>query len=275
MASLSDLTRQWRDDLAGWAIPESITSAVTESPWVLPRDVFARRADRLRRAPGGASYDRERAALDPPGSVLDVGAGAGAACLPLASRTTALTAVDSDDGMLARLAERARAAGLEARLLPGQWPGVADEAGPADLVTCHHVLYNVPDLPPFIEALTRHARRQVVVELTAEHPLVTLNPLWLLFHGLQRPEGPAATDVLAILDAMGLRAGHTEWNRPAQADYATGSELVDTTRRRLCLPPERASDVEAALREAGYLSQPPDLGTSGRSVVTIWWEGSA
>jgi hypothetical protein len=25
----------------------------------------------------------------------------------------------------------------------------------------------------------------------------------------------------------------------------------------------------------GYLSQPPDLGTSGRSVVTIWWEGSA
>ncbi|HEX9354417.1 MAG TPA: SAM-dependent methyltransferase, partial [Streptosporangiaceae bacterium] len=120
-----------------------------------------------------------------------------------------------------------------------------------------------------------HARRQVVVELTAEHPLVALNPWWLLFHGLQRPEGPAATDVLAILHAMGLRAGHTEWNHPAQADYATGSELVDTTRRRLCLPPERASDVEAALREAGYLSQPPDLGTSGRSVVTIWWEGSA
>ena len=162
MASLSDLTRQWRDDLAGWAIPESITSAVTESPWVLPRDVFARRADRLRQAPAGASYDRERAALDPPGSVLDVGAGAGAACLPLAGRTTALTAVDADDEMLARLAGRARAAGLQARLLPGQWPGVADQAGHADLVTCHHVLYNVPDLVPFIEALTRHARRQVV-----------------------------------------------------------------------------------------------------------------
>ena len=275
MPPLSGLLSKWRDDLAGWAIPESITSAVTESPWVLPRDVFARRADRLRQAPGGPSYDRERAALDPPGSVLDVGAGAGAACLPLADRTTALTAVDSDDGMLARLASRARAAGLEPRLLPGQWPGVAGQAGPADLVTCHHVLYNVPDLVPFIEALTGNSRRQVVVELTAAHPLVTLNPLWLRFHGLRRPEGPAATDVLAILAAMGLRAGHTEWNRPAQADYATGSELVDTTRRRLCLPPERTSEVEAALREAGYLSQPPDLGTSGRSVVTIWWEGCA
>lgn len=275
MPPLSGLLDKWRDDLAGWAIPGHITSAVTESPWVLPREVFARRADRLSREPGGASYDRERAALDPPGSVLDVGAGAGAACLPLASRTTALTAVDTDDAMLARLAGRAREAGLEARLLPGRWPDVADQAGPADLVTCHNVLYNVPDLVPFIEALTGHSRRQVVVELTAAHPLISLNPLWLLFHGLERPEGPAADDVLAILDAMSLRAGHTKWNRPAQADYATGSELVETTRRRLCLPPERASDVETALREAGHLGQPRDLGTSGRSVVTIWWEGSA
>jgi len=226
MPSLSGLLCQWRDDLAGWAIPEHITSAVTDSPWVLPRDVFARRADRLRREPAGASYDRERAALDPPGSVLDVGAGAGAACLPLASRTTTLTAVDTDDGMLARLAGRAREAGLEPRLLEGRWPDAADQAGAADLVTCHHVLYNVPDLLPFLEAFTRHARRQVVVELTAVHPLISLNPLWLLFHGLERPEGPAATDVLAILDAMGLRAGHTKWNRPAEADYATGSELV-------------------------------------------------
>jgi len=273
--SLSDLLQKWRAELAGWAIPEDIASAVTESPWVLPRDVFARRADRLRQAPAGPSYDRERAVLDQPGSVLDVGAGAGAACLPLASQTTALTAVDSDDGMLARLDSRARAASLEPRLLTGCWPDVGSQAGPADLVTCHHVLYNVPDLVPFIEALTRHARRQVVVELTAAHPLISLNPLWLLFHGLSRPEGPTATDVLAILDAIGLRAGHTEWNRPAQADYATGSELVDTTRRRLCLPPERASDVETALREAGHLGQPRDLGTSGRSVVTIWWEGSA
>jgi SAM-dependent methyltransferase len=275
MPSLSGLLGKWRDDLAGWAIPGHITSAVAESPWVLPREVLARRADRLSREPCGASYDRERAVLDPPGTVLDVGAGAGAACLPLASRTTALTAVDTDDGMLAGLAGRAREAGLEARLLPGRWPDTADQAGPADLVTCHNVLYNVPDLAPFIEALTRHSRRQVVVELTAAHPLISLNPLWLLFHGVERPEGPTAGDVLAILGAMGLRAGHTMWNRPAQADYATGSELVETTRRRLCLPPERASDVEAALREAGHLGQPRDLGTSGRSVVTIWWEGSA
>ena len=113
------------------------------------------------------------------------------------------------------------------------------------------------------------------MELTAAHPLISLNPLWLKLS--RAPNGRKArpsTDVLAILAAMGVRAGHTEWNCPAQADYATGSELVETTRRRLCLPPERAADVEAALHEAGYLGQPGDLGTSGRSAATIWWEGS-
>jgi hypothetical protein len=140
----------------------------------------------------------------------------------------------------------------------------------------------------------------VVVEMTAAHPLASLNPLWLHFHGLRRPEGPTAADVLAILDAMGLRAGHTKWNRPGEADYTTMRELVDVTRRRLCLPPERAAEVEAALqatlpgtlpatppgtfpaklpgtlRERGLSGdQAADLGTSGRAVVTIWWEGAA
>ena len=276
MSSLSDLLTRWRDDLAAWAIPGHITAAVTESPWVLPREVFARRADRLRAAPAGPSYEREWAALDPPGTVLDVGAGAGAACLPLAPRATGLAAVDSDPAMLDLLAERARAVGLPATLVPGRWPEVAAATPAADVVTCHNVLYNVPELAPFIEALTGHARRQVVVELTAVHPLAMLNPLWLHFHGLRRPAGPAAADVLEILAAMGLRAGHTEWNRPAEADYSTVRELVDVTRRRLCLPAERASEVEAVLADRGLSGDhPADLATSGRAVVTIWWEGAA
>jgi SAM-dependent methyltransferase len=276
MSSLAGLLTRWRDELAAWAIPEHISGAVTESPWVLPRDVFARRADRLRRAPAGPSYERAREALDPPGTVLDVGAGAGAASLPLAPWATALTAVDTDPVVLGLLADRARDAGLPVTLTPGRWPDVAADVPPADLVTCSNVLYNVPDVGPFIEALTGHARRRVVVELTAAHPLALLNPLWLHFHGLQRPVGPTASDVLAILAAMGLRAGHTEWNRPGEADYGSMAELVDVTRRRLCLPPDRADEVAAALTKYGLAGdQFPDLGTSGRAVVSIWWEGPA
>jgi SAM-dependent methyltransferase len=276
VASLTALLDRWREDLAAWAIPEHITAAVADSPWVLPRQVFARRADRLRRDPGGPSFERAWEALDPPGSVLDVGSGAGAACLPLAPRITTLTAVDADDEMLGLLAGRAGEAGLAARLVHGRWPDAGGQAGPADVVTCHHVVFNVPDLGPFLAALTSHARRRVVVETAAAHPLMSLNPLWLRFHGLKRPEGPTAADTIAILAAMGRNPGHTEWSRPAAADYRSMAELVDVTRRRLCLPPERAGEVEAALVELGINSgQPGDLGSSGTEVVTIWWEGTA
>ena len=278
MAALAELLRQWRSDLAAWAIPEHITAAAPESPWVLPRQVFARRADRLRQAPSGPSYQREieRAAPARQRAGRRRRRRARPAC-PLAPRTTALTAVDSDREHARRCWPNGPARpGWTPRLVTGRWPDVAGQVGPADLVTCHNVLYNVPGLVPFIEALTRHARRRVVVELTAAHPLTALNPLWLLFHGLTRPEGPTAADVLAILDAMGLRARHTEWNRPGEADYTTLSELAEVTRRRLCLPPERTDEVAAALRDTGLGQRPAaDLGTSGRAVVTIWWEGSA
>src|SRR6266487_6099372 len=118
---LGELLDKWREDLAAWAIPEHITAAVAESPWVLPRQVFARRADRLRRDPGGPSFERAWEALDPPGSVLDVGSGPGAACLPLLPRTTTLTAVDADERMLGLLTERTAARGVSASCLHGRW----------------------------------------------------------------------------------------------------------------------------------------------------------
>jgi len=275
-ADLPDLLDRWRADLAAWAIPEEITAAVAESPWVLPRQVFARRADRVSAAPSGPSFERAWAALDPPGSVLDVGSGAGAACLPLLPRTTSLTAADADACLLEQLAQRAAAGGVTARTVLGRWPETAARAGPADVVTCHHVLYNVAEVAPFVTALTQSARRVVVAETTAQHPLTALNPLWLRFHELRRPLSPTAADLIEILTAMGLRPGHETWRRAGGRDYAGFGEMVDVTRRRLCLPPEREAEVADALVESGVDPEHPvDLGSSGREVVTIWWDGTA
>jgi SAM-dependent methyltransferase len=271
---LPGLLSRWRSDLAAWAIPEEITAAVGQSPWVLPRQVFARRADRVAAVPAGLSYERAWAALDPPGSVLDVGSGAGAACLPLLPQCTALTAVDAEPDMLDLLAERAQAAGVPARLVAGRWPDIAGQAGIADVVTCHHVVYNVPEIEPFLTALTAAARRIVVLELSPAHPLVSLNPLWLRFHGLVRPVRPTADDLLEVLGAMGVRASSQRWSRPGGRDFASFTELTDVTRRRLCLPPERAAEVAAALSDLGISpDHPVDLGSSGRELVTIWWGG--
>jgi SAM-dependent methyltransferase len=276
VADLAERLEQWRSDLAAWAIPEHITAAVAESPWVLPRQVFARRADRLTATPSGPSYRRAWAALDPAGSVLDVGSGAGAACLPLVPRATSLTAVDTDAEMLEKLSERAVAGGITARTVLGSWPEAAAQAGPADVVTCHHVLYNVPRVRPFVAALTRSARRTVVAEMTAQHPLVSLNALWLRFHGLRRPLSPTAADLIQILEGMGLRPGHETWRRPGGRDYASFAEMVDVTRRRLCLPPERTAELADVLTDEGIDAEnPEDVGSSGRDVVTIWWDGTA
>lgn len=270
------LCRAWADDLAAWRLPESMTTQVDESPWVLPAEVFSRRADRHLAKPGGASYERARQALGDGGSVLDVGAGGGAASLPLAAKTTHLTAVDANQPMLEDLARRAEPLGIPLVTLHGTWPHIAPQAPVADVVLCHHVLYNVADLAPFIAALTAHARRQVVIEITEHHPLTALNPYWEEFHALKRPERPTAADAVDLLRALGLAVETQRWTRPPEAEYAAFEALVDTTRRRLCLPPERAADVAAALHRHGVTDDaPPDLGSSGRQLVTAWWPGTA
>lgn len=274
--SAAELLERWRLDLESWAIPDEILAATSESPWVLPRQVFARRAERRQKAPSGPSFQQAWEALASPGSVLDVGAGGGAACLPLAPRATGITAVDSDSELLSVLSGSADRAGRPISAICGRWPDVAGAVAPADVVTCHHVLYNVADLGPFVAELTAHARRQVVVEITARHPLTSLNPLWERFHGLRRPDVPTAGDALAILAALGLAPSHLAWSRPRESEYATLDELVEVTRRRLCLSPSRSGEVAAALLELGITpSQPVDLGSSGSDVVTIWWAGTA
>ena len=272
--SASELLERWRSDLESWAIPTEILAATPESPWVLPRQLFIRRAEHRSEASAGPSYQRAWEALANPGSVLDVGAGAGAACLPLVPRATAMTAVDSDRDLLSVLVDNADRLGKAVLPVCGRWPEVAGDVEPADVVTCHHVLYNVADLGPFVAALTSHARRLVVVELTARHPLTALNPLWERFHGLVRPNVPTACDALAVLEELGLAPGHEVWSRSGEPDHGTFEDLVEVTRRRLCMGPGRAGEVASALRELGAEGdRAAELRSPGSELVTIWWSG--
>ncbi len=188
----------------------------------------------------------------------------------------AVTAVDADPDLLARFGERASRLQVPVRMLRGHWPGLADAAGAADVVVCAHVLYNVPELAPFVGALTGHARRRVIVEIAARHPLTSLNPLWQHFHGIARPEGPTAQDCLAALAELGIRPTTTWWRRPAEREYASFAAMVEVTRRRLCLPRSAQGELADVLRRRGVdAARPPDLGSSGRAVVTMCWDGTA
>ena len=267
---------RWREQLEDWAIPEEILAAAPESPWGCPVGLFRSRARRAGSRPATPSNREAARVLPAGGTVLDVGAGGGAASLPLAGVAGRLVAVDAAPAMVAAFLAAAAAAGAAAEGVEGRWPEVAGRVAPADVVVCHHVLYNVADLAPFADALTGHARRRVVAELTDRHPLVGLGPLWRRFHGLERPTGPGADDAVAALEALGLRVARQDWESQDRFGFDDLDELVAFTRRRLCLPAGRDPEVAAALLDEGT-RRVDGVWVSGqpRRVTTLSWPGSA
>ena len=173
--------------------------------------------------------------------------------------------------MLDAYAERATRLRRAVELVRGRWPDVAGQVGQVDVVVCNHVLYNVADPVPFLRAMQDAARCRVVVELTAQHPMTPLNPLWLRFHGLRRPERPTAGQMRELISALGWEVSTSSWSRPANGfgDYA---EVVAQTCRALCLPPERMPEVDVALRELGADPAKPSGIGGVRQLVTLWWD---
>jgi SAM-dependent methyltransferase len=267
---------RWREQLEAWAIPEEILAAAPESPWGFPVGLFRSRARRAGSGPPTPSNLEAARHLPPGGTVLDVGAGGGAASLPLAGVAGRLVGVDESPEMVASFLAAAEAAGVPAEGVEGRWPEVAGQLGPADVVICHHVLYNVADLAPFAAALTGHARRRVVAELTDRHPLVNLAPLWRRFHGLERPDGPGAGDAVAALAEAGLEVDGQDWENRERLGFDDFDELVAFTRRRLCLPARSDPEVAEALLAHGT-HQVDGVWVSGqpRRVTTLSWPGSA
>lgn len=253
---------RWAAELASWEIDPAILAAAPESPWGFPPELFPVQDD----VPSPLA-DLARAALPTGGSVLDVGAGAGAASLRLAGAVGHLHAVDAQPSMLRALEESAGDRGVPVTTYEGPWPDVAEQVPVCDVVVCAHVLYNIGDVVPFVTALTSHARALVVVELTATHPLVRLGPMWEAVHHQPRPAGPTAELAVEVLREAGIEPHVTTVIR--QPQVRTGALLeawVDFTRRQLCLPVDRRPEVEELMRQHPSVPRP---------IVVLSWPGTA
>jgi SAM-dependent methyltransferase len=227
----------WAERQKGRGIPPEILAKA-------PTDPFHHDVDYFVAPPEPPDTPSRRAALDllaDGGTVLDVGCGGGAASLALVGWVTHVTGVDQQQDMLDSFSAGAEARDVPYRTVLGRWPDVAPEAGSADVVVSHHVLHNVVDLPPFVQALTAAARRGVVVEMMTQHPIAWLDPLWERFHGLVRPPSATTDDAVGVLRELGIEPTVQRWERRSDARDAAW------VTRRLCLPEDRVPEVDAAL----------------------------
>lgn len=256
---------QWQESLAEWAVPSSILDQAPENPWVHPPALFKVEPDAEFTVTPSVRAGLE--GLGNGGTVLDVGCGGGGSSMALAPRATHFTGVDEQAAMLANYAEAATRVSVPVTTIEGSWLAVASIAPVADVVVCHHVVYNVADINPFLRALTAHARGRVVVELPQTHPTSPFNPLWKHFWNIERPTRPTASDFLAVVRELGLEPSSEHFRRPPRKARLDSSEYVAFVRRRLCLPASRDGEVASVLASMDSLNN-DDL-------VSVWWPGTA
>ena len=267
MTAERDAAARWGAALEAWAIPAEILAQAPVSPWAYPPRLFAAADDVGGEAADSPSHRRARTALGAGGAVLDVGCGGGRSSLPLAPAATSVTGVDEQQSMLVGFAAAWTRAGVSHREVLGRWPGVASDVAAADVVVCHHVVYNVGEIEPFVRALTEHARRLVVVELTERHPMSAFTPLWRHFWGIDRPAEPTAALFVEVVRSLGSEVAVARASRPPRKPARRDAGYVGFVRRRLCLGAERDNEIEERL---GLLEPRPD-----EVAVTVSWPGTA
>ncbi len=255
---------RWRESVQGWVVPQAVLDIAPEPQATLEPEMFRWRPEVDAERPVRPSRRRALEALPDGGSVLDVGVGGGASSLGRPPART-ITGVDRLQDMLDLFASSAVDAGVTPLAVLGTWPDVSDEMEPADIAVCHHAVYGVSELEPFVSALTARARHRVVLELSADPPLKRLNPLWKTFHGIERTDWPVADQAYDVLAAMDLAVEREDTVEPPRTQAVT-PELVAFARRRLHVSAGHDAEIEEFLRTTKSAAQ---------KVVALWWPGAA
>ena len=250
---------KWRKDLESWAIPQEIIDQAEESPWIHPPILFQIPETIFETV----SHQKAKEALPENGSVLDIGCGGGIAAFALAEKAKHVIGVDHQAEMLTMFSENAKNRGLTSEVHEGFWPAIADEVKSADVVTCHHVVYNVQEIIPFLKALDNHANKRVVIEMPIHHPLANMDKAWKYFWKLDRPTGPNPEDLLEVLKEIGITANIQYWSGTMRQE-SNMEQAAEFMRIRLCLPMQRLAEVKEFLQNQPQASE--------RELATIWWD---
>lgn len=273
---MSEAAGRWREQLESWALPEDLLATAEDDPYGWPQALWKRRSE------GAAAVDTPTTEavthlLGERGTLLDVGAGRGRASLRFVASGHRLVAVEPDPGMAAGLAEDAAGGGAAVEIIQARWPEAAPLVGDVDVALSAHVVYDVPEIGPFVGSLHLVARRGVVIELSESHPWSDLGPLYRSVHGIDRPTGPTYLDLAAVVaETVGVTPAVEVWTRPGQLWFESWDEICDFYGRRLVVPRDERPGLRSLLAERvievdGRLV----VGGDERRLVTVWWPAGA
>lgn len=250
---------KWKSDLEAWAIPKEIIDQAPESPWIHPPALFQipNQIDLT------VSHQKAFDALPVNGSILDIGCGGGVAAFAMGQKAGRVIGVDHQSEMLEMFFENAKKREIDSVVHEGFWPAISDSVEVADVVVAHHVVYNVQEITPFLLAMNSHAKNRVVIEMPQQHPLSNLTLAWKHFWNLDRPMNPTPSDLMKVLEEIGISAHLKLWEGTMRQDRNL-DQAVEFTRIRLCLPKSRDPEVRDFLE----LNPPSDT----RELATIWWD---
>ena len=244
---IAEVSERWKRSLELWKVPEELLAKASKNPYRLTPRKF--KPDQSRRQ-SGTVREIERLIDESsrrPKDLLDVGSGAGGISLLVGSKLESIIAIDQSKEMLDELEVSAAELGLLERVttLNSSWP--ASKPFAADIVLSANVLYNVPDISPFISALIDAANQSVVIEVTKNHPLSNVSPIFEHFHNISRPTTPTAHDVIEIVRAYGYEPRTESWVRSTSSHDITDEERLDEYQSRACIEDERRAELKEFL----------------------------
>jgi 2-polyprenyl-3-methyl-5-hydroxy-6-metoxy-1,4-benzoquinol methylase len=190
-------------------------------------------------------------------SVLDVGAGAGRLCLPLAQSVREVFALEPGPTMAEALEADARARGLSnVHIVRARWQ---DYTEPADSVYTAHLVYALPNIEEFVIRLQRLARRWCGIILFAEPPQSHLANFWPAVFAEERLPNPCLPQLLDVLWSLAIYPDVTMLQVPTWP-LGHESRARNGLRRRLRIVPGSQADER--------------LGAAMRELLTDWGDGA-
>jgi len=250
---------KWRDQLAAWAIPKEIIDQAEETPWIHPPAIF----QIPKEIELTTSHKIALEAMSEGGSVLDIGCGGGIAAFALVPPASFVIGIDHQQEMLDMFTVNAEQRKVKSQTVLGFWPDVAIQAPVADVVTAHHVLYNVPKVEQFLSQMDAHANNRVVIEIPTQHPLSNMTELWKHFWKLERPTDPNYLDLIQVIEEQGFNPKLQLWQGELRSTI-DADQAAEYMRTRLCLPKSRLQEVKNFMGN--------QKSRSVREIATIWWD---